>query len=341
MPARLLAAVVLLAAAAPAGARDKDDWVILRNGDRITGEIKSMSRGKLDLSTNDAGRISVEWDKISRLASTHPYEAELTSGERLVGPVSSPEPGLVTVGTPPETRTVPYAEVVELVPMEDEFVNRVRAFLDLGFTLAKSNWATTLSTSGEFSYRARALGATLAFDGYFQDDANNVAVSRWSVSLQGNWYFEDRWRALLAAQAERNDELQLLLRVTLAPGVAHSLVRNGWTELWLTAGLAGSRESYANTDPNLALDLLVAGSWDAFRYDTPKLDMNVTLALLPGLSDFGRLRGNFTIKVKYEVFKDFNVGLTFNDTFDTRPPDPTAPNNDFITSFTIGWSYRR
>ena len=23
------------------------------------------------------------------------------------------------------------------------------------------------------------------------------------------------------------------------------------------------------------------------------------------------------------------------------PPDPTAPNNDFITSLTIGWSYRR
>jgi Protein of unknown function, DUF481 len=337
----VLAAVLLLLAAGPAAARDKDDWVILENGDRLTGEVKSMSRGKLDLSTNDAGRVSIEWDKISRLASTHTYEAELTTGERFTGPLSSPVDGKISVGTAPDSRVVAITDVVQLVPMEDAFLQRVRAFLDLGFTLAKSNWATTLSTSGEFAYRTQALGAKVAFDGYFQDDANNVAVSRWSVSLQGDWYFENRWRALVGVLAERNDELQLLLRATIAPGVAHSVVRNGWTEVWLTGGLAGSREAYVNGESNLALDLLLGASWDAFRYDTPKLDMNVSLVLLPGLTDFGRLRGSFTLKVKYEVFKDFNVGISFNDAFDTRPPDPTAPNNDFITSLTIGWSYRR
>ena len=340
MPRRLLA-IALLLAATPALARVKDDVVILRNGDHLSGEIKSMSRGKLDLSTDDMGRVSIEWDKIERIASSHFYEAELTTGKRFVGPLSSPAAGEVSVGLAPDNVVVPFGAVVELVPMDDEFINRVRAIFDLGFTLAKSNWATTLSTSGEFTYRAHDLGLKLAFDGYFQDDANNVAVSRWSVSLQGDWLFTDRWRTLLGLQAERNDELQLLLRLTLAPGVAHSLVRNGWTELWLTGGLAGTRESYVNTEPSLALDLLVGASWDAFRYDTPKLDLNVSFYLLPGLTDFGRLRGTFNLKVKYEIFRDFNVGISFNDTFDTRPPDPTAPNNDFITSLTIGWSYRR
>ncbi len=133
--------------------------------------------------------------------------------------------------------------------------------------------------------------------------------------------------------------------------MAYSVVRNGWTEVWLTGGLAGSRETYSTTDPSdpagtspadptFALDALLMASWDAFRYDTPKLDMNATLALFPGLSDFGRLRGTFTVRVKYEIFQDFNVGLAFTDTFDTRPPEG-APNNDFITSLTVGWSYRR
>ncbi len=338
---RRLLAIALLVAATPALAREKDDILILRNGDHVTGEIKSMSRGKLDLSTDDMGRVSVEWDKIERIASSHFYEAELTTGKRFIGPLSSPEAGKVSVGLAPDNVVVPFGTVIELVPMDDEFINRVRAIFDLGFTLAKSNWATTLSTSGEFTYRAHDLGLKFNFDGYFQDDANNVAVSRWSVALQGDWLFTERWRAVLAVQAERNDELQLLLRLTVAPGVAHSLVRNGWTELWLTGGLAGTRESYVNTDPSLALDLLVGASWDAFRYDTPKLDLNVSFYLMPGLTDFGRLRGTFNLKVKYEIFRDFNVGLSFNDTFDTRPPDPTAPNNDFITSLTIGWSYRR
>ena len=338
---RALLAATLLLAALPAGAREKTDVVTLPGGDRLTGEIKGMSRGKLDFLTDDAGRLSIEWDKVQNVTSPHLYEAELTSGERLYGTLSSPADGVLAVGSPPMQEVVGITNVVQIVPMDEAFVNRVRAIFDLGFTLAKSNWASTLSTSGEFGYRAEDLGATLKFDGYFQDAENIVAVSRWSASLQGDWYFRNRWRALLGVQGERNDELQLLLRATVAAGVAHSVVRNGWTELWLTGGLAGSWESYLNTDPSYVLDALLVGSWDAFRYDTPKLDSNVSLALLPGLSDIGRLRGTLTVKVKYEIFKDFNVGVSFSDTFDTRPPDPDAPKNDFITSLTVGWSYRR
>jgi hypothetical protein len=338
---RVLLAAALLVAAVPASARDKTDVVILRNGDHLTGEIKGMSRGKLDFNTDDAGRLSIEWDKIKSLSSTHQYEAELTSGVRIYGALSSPADWSLAVGALPTPEVVAVSDVVQLVPMDESFANRVRIIFDLGFTFAKSNWATTLSTSGEFGYRAEDLGAKLTFDGYFQDDKSNVAVSRWTIGVQGDWYFRNRWRALLGVLGEKNDELQLLLRVSVAPGVAYSAVRNGWTELWLTGGVAGSRESYLNTDSNYAVDALLGASWDAFRYDTPKLDMNTTLVLLPGLSDLGRLRGTFTLKVKYEVFKDFNAGVSFSDTFDTRPPDPAAPKNDFIMSLTVGWSYRR
>ena len=243
-----LAAAILLAAL-PAAAREKSDVVILRNGDHLTGEVKGMERGELDFNTDDAGRLSIEWDKVTRVTSEYQYEAELTSGERIYGSLSSPADGELALGALPMPDVISMMDVVQIVPMDEAFVNRVRAAFDLGFTLAKSNWAMTLSTSGQFSYRAEDLGAQLSFDGYFQDDKSNVAVSRWTVALQGNWYFRNRWRALIALQAERNDELQLLLRSTVASGAAYSVVRNGWTELWLTAGLAGSRETYSTTDP--------------------------------------------------------------------------------------------
>jgi hypothetical protein len=300
-----------------------------------------MSRGKLDLLTDDAGRLSIEWDKIRTVSSTHQYEVELRSGVRIYGALSSPTEGNLAVGALPTPEVVAITAVVQIVPMDESFLNRLRVIFDLGFTFAKSNYASTLSTSGEFTFRGEDLGANLTFDGYFQDDANNVAVARYSVGVQGDWFFVNRWRALLGGLVEHNDELQLVLRVSIMPGVAHSVVRNGWTEVWLTGGLAASRETYAVSGSSYALDALLVASWDAIRYDTPKLDMNTTLVLLPGLSDFGRLRGTFSLKVKYEIFKDFNVGVAFSDTFDTRPPDPNAPKNDFITSLTVGWSYRR
>jgi hypothetical protein len=337
---RLIAAALLLAAA-PALAREKTDVVVLRNGDVLTGDIKGMSRGKLDLNTDDAGRPSIKWDKVLRVTSVYSYEVELTSGERYFGVLSSPADRELAVGDLPTAYVFSTDEVVELVPMDDTFFGRVRASFDLGFTFAKANSAATVSTSGDVTYRAQHLGATLAFDGYFQDDASNVAVSQYSVSLQGDLYFEKSWRAFLAAQVYHNDELALILRTSISSGAGYSAVRNTWTEVWLTAGLAGSKEQYTSGDPNYTLDGLLGVSWTAFRYDTPKLDLTTEFFLMPGLSDWGRLRGTFTFKVKYEIFKDFNTGVQFADTFDTRPPDATASKNDYITSLTIGWTFRK
>ncbi len=101
---RALLATALLVAALPAGARDKTDVVILSNGDHLTGEIKGMSRGKLDFNTDDAGRLSIEWAKVQSVTSVHLYEAELTSGERLYGTLSSPVDGVLAIGSPPARR---------------------------------------------------------------------------------------------------------------------------------------------------------------------------------------------------------------------------------------------
>ena len=45
--------------------------------------------------------------------------------------------------------------------------------------------------------------------------------------------------------------------------------------------------------------------------------------------------------MKYELFSDFNVGLSLASTLDSRPPDPAAANTDYVATFTVGWSYRR
>ena len=337
---RLLAAALLLSAA-PALAREKTDVVVLLNGDHLTGEIKGMTRGKLDFNTDDAGRLSIEWDKVLRMTSAFSYEVDLSSGQRFYGVLATPTDRELAVGLLPAGHVVAMSDVVEIVPMDDSFFGRVRAVFDLGFTLAKANSATTLSASGEVAYRAQWFGSKLAFDAYFQDDDSNASVSRYSVMLQGDVYFEKLWRAFLGLGVDHNDQLDLILRVSISAGPAYSVVRNGWTELWLSAGLVGSQEQYTARDATLTLDGLVGASWDAFRYDSPKLDMTTQLVFFPGLSDWGRLRGTFSFHIRYEVIKDFNVGLVFQDTFDTRPPDPNASKNDYIAQLTIGWSYRR
>ena len=47
----------------------KTDIVVMSNGDRITGEVKSLSRGLLQYSTNAMGTLQIQWDSIASVTS--------------------------------------------------------------------------------------------------------------------------------------------------------------------------------------------------------------------------------------------------------------------------------
>jgi hypothetical protein len=321
-----------------AEAAPKTDVVVLGNGDHFTGEIKGMSRGQLDFKTDDAGRLSIEWTKVARVTSTHIFEVELTSGQKYYGALQSPLDQHVEVGTG-EKDVFPVEEIITITPMDEWFWARVKANLDLGFTLAKSNKALTLSGDGDFSYRGEHFGGAIDFNTYIQNDANSTAVGQGSVTLTGTYYFQ-KWRAQLQIGADTNDELALTLRLDVGAGVAYPVLRNNIMELWLSGGLFAARELYTSGTPNFNLAAALGGEWEVFVYDHPKLSTSVTAVLLPVLTELWRTRGNAVIKVKYELFYNFFVGLNFSFTFDTQPPDPTASHTDYLLSITIGWSYR-
>ena len=170
-----------------AEARERTDAIVLTNGDHLTGEIVGMSRGMVDFRGVDTGRFSFEWLNVAKVTSEFVYMVEVSSGETYLGPLlASDASGTLRVG--PEA--IPIDRVVAITSIDASFWARVRAFLDVGFTLAKSNNATTFSADGEFAF------------------------SRNSLLLSGTYYFTP-WRAILFTGLDQNVELDLLLRVSL------------------------------------------------------------------------------------------------------------------------------
>jgi len=331
--------LLALAVALPAAAREKSDLVVLVNGNNINGEIMGLARGKLDYKTDDAGRLSIEWLKVVRVTSTYTYEVETSAGERRYSALRLPSGGGDGAVQLDDGTTIPIADVVALVPLEAGFFSRLSAYLDLGFALAKANKAVTLNTDGLVAYRGERMGTSLQYSLYVQDSSNVATASNGSIQLIGDLYF-GRWMAQLSLGAEQNSELDLKLRLTLSGGAAYSAIQNNSMELTAKAGLAGVREQYSTGDPSWYLTGYLAGSWEVFRYDSPKLDAGISVAAYPYFTDLGRVRVETNIRVKYELFSDFNVGLNVSDTYDSRPPE-SGSNNDYNLSVTIGWSYRR
>jgi hypothetical protein len=338
-PSAASAALLALAMALPAVAREKTDLVVLVNGNNINGEIMGLARGKLDCKTEDAGRLSIEWLKVARVTSTFVYEVETTAGVKRYSALFPPdgdERGVVQLH---DGTRIPVAEIVSLVPIDAGFFSRLSAYFDLGFTLAKANDALTLSTDGFVGYRGERLGTSIQFNLYVQGTNRTPAASSASIQWMGDLYF-GRWTATVGVVAQENSELDLKLRLIMPGGARYSAIQTNLMELLATAGLAGIREQYTTGGPTWYLAGYLAGSWSLFRYDSPKLDAGIDLAAYPYLTDFGRVLLQGSVRVTYEVFLDFNVGLNFTDTYDTRPPEGGV-KNDYNMSVTIGWSYRR
>jgi hypothetical protein len=327
----------------------KTDLVILANGDRLTGEIKGVSQGKLDYSTDDAGRPSIEWEKVVRITSVHSFEVEVRSGLKYFGRLAPSDRDSVLVVAGARTDTLRIADVVLVNQLGASFFRRTKAYLDVGFTFAKANLATTISVDGQVDYRGPRYGGLFSFESYVQGQEESPTTSRNTLTGQLNRFLPKRWSVGVFSKYEQNDELNLLGRGSLGAGVSRMVRQSNRAELSLSAGLVGTREHFSLVDTAAAsadtsrsnLEGLLSLDWSAFRFDSPKLDLSTSLTVYPSLSDLGRVRTDLSLRLKYELVRDFFVGLSFSDNFDSRPPDPNATRNDFVTSFTIGWSYRR
>ena len=335
-------AVSALAAARPATAA-KTDILVLRNGDRITGEVKSLSRGKLSYSTDDAGKLAVEWEKVARLTSRTRFDAEDVSGRRYFGSLTPSERDGFVVFTNGANDTLPILRVIGMAPINATFVQRLSAYLDMGFTLAKANAAETFSLSGMVAYRGPSVGTQFSYDSYAQGQENVPTTTRNTIRESVSWFLQHRWSAVALVQFEQNDELNLDHRVTLGGVVERVLSRSNRMDLSVGAGLVGTDERYragATTSDNTSLEGLLAADWQVFHFDSPKLDFSTNVALFPSFTQSGRWRGQSNFRLVYELFKDFNTGIRFTDAFDSSPPEG-ATKNDYTVELTVGWSYRR
>src|SRR4051812_41081821 len=131
------AAALFLAGAASA---QKTDVVVLSNGDRITGEIKSYGSGKLAVDTAHSGWGKVKWTLIESIASDKQFEIEAIDGRKFYGSLSASDPvgGLVIVSGSDRTE-IPFLSVFALSPVFQTFWKRWDGSLDMGFNYTSSS----------------------------------------------------------------------------------------------------------------------------------------------------------------------------------------------------------
>jgi hypothetical protein len=340
------AAVALLAALAgwapPVLAAPKTDVIVLVNGDRITGEIKSLDHNQLKVSTDHMGTVYIEWEDIRRVQTNQYLLLERTDGSRFYGQLApSGEDARLLVRrdarTPPEA--VDLAAVVRARPIEGGgFIDRLDGYVSAGVDLSQSGDNTSLDFAGGLSSRDRLREWSIDGSMTLTDDADGKS-DRYDVS--GVLRRRLRGQNFYAGQLgfARNSELDLNLRSAVGGGVGRYFVRNNRVEWLGGVGLSYSHENYVNQDPLDSIEVLLGTEFSIFRYDFPETDIGGALSVLPSLTQSGRYRSEAELHAKYEFVDDLFFELRMYGSYDSKPPGEEAASSDYGFVTSLGYSF--
>ncbi len=330
--------LVVFGAPAPAAAQ-KTDVVVLVNGDTLTCEIKLLDRGRLQVSTDHLGTVNIEWDKVVSVTADRVFRVETSGGLRLLGRLATSEARHLDVVQDTGTVSVDQAEVVYVYPIGRSFWSQLDGGMNTGLSYTQSSGIAQLNVGANVLYRRPSLQVSATASSYFTADENGENTSRHAADLGLARYFKQRSIWLLQGGFMRNEELGYTARTTMSAGLGQFLVHTNRAILTVGGGLSTSREVPLEGTSTQELELLVSARHSFFTYDSPKTDLATMVNLYPSLTSWGRVRMEFDGRLSREVVKDFTVGFSIYDSYDSRPPTEGARRNDVGLSLTIGWTF--
>ena len=333
-----LLALCVLAAGRPAEAADTD-VVVLRNGDRMHGEIKGMQYGRLQFSTTTMSTVYVEWDKVAGLVSPSFFEFELMDGARYYGSLEPADAGALGVAFEGQITALDAARVVRIRLIKSSFWDRLDGSISLGASYTKSSGIGQGSVNVSVGTRRPAFELRTDFSTTVTVQPDQPDQSRTVGSVSYLKMMRNRWFVPGTGRLERNTDLGLDLRSSVGGGIGRYFVQTNQSVLGAAAGLVLNRENPVDGDSTTNVEAFFGATYEFFTYDTPKTDIDTRFLIYPSLTVSGRYRTEFNLTLSREIVKDFTVGATAYDSYDNKPPAGSSSTHDFGISLNIGWTF--
>jgi len=187
-PGLILASTLFLTT--PGFARNNNDVVVMKNGDRLTCEIKGLDDGVLSVSLDYVdGTVSLQWSKVARLESAQKFIVKTQDGSVHSGRLLSTEP----VAAQPmkiqieekgaKTAVVEARQVVKITQTSERFWQRFNGAIDFGIDHSKGNNATQYSLGAETSYIRERWAAMSSFNSNLSANSGSTTSTRQQVDI--------------------------------------------------------------------------------------------------------------------------------------------------------------
>lgn len=327
----------------------KNDVLYMKNGDKLTCEIKSMDAGAIYVSLDYVnGNISVEWARLARLESPNLFLVSLDDGTVYNGriaihPVEGTDSVLMVI-TEIDGRVATFdkSRIASFSSTGASFWGRLNGSISSGVSYAKGNETTTYSISSTVGYPRPRWSAAVGFNSNFSNSSGADAATRNQLQLTAahlmrwnNWYYTGFGNGL------QSSEQQIALQTMLGGGVGRYLRKTSNVRISAVGGVVWQGTTYesgvstASREDMLGVLLLGTVSYVKFK----KTTLTMTVNAIPSLTEAGRFYFNTNASYFLKLFGQINWNLSFYGNWDTQPPAGTSGNDYGINSglsFTFG-----
>lgn len=318
----------------------KNDTIYLRNGDRITGELKKFEYGLLDLSTDAMKTISIEFDRINSIHSSKFFEIRMKSGEKFFGHLQKSDV-LSTVNVITVTDTLPKRlwDIILIVPIKRTFFQKIDGSLDLGLSYTKASDVFQYSLNFNLTHRTNFYSTRFELESILTDDGEKKTNNS-TLGLDVTHYLPNKWFTSIIAQGQQNTELNLDYRLQAGYGVGYDIARTNVIRFYALGGLLVNQEhtiDIDDTSQNIEALLKLKLKW--FKYRHPKIDVSSNFNTYTSITSFGRVRLEYNLSSKFEIVKDLFLNLQLYDYYDNETSDGSKANNDWGIITSIGFTF--
>jgi len=322
-------------------ARDKSDVVVLRNGDRLSGDIHSLEFGILTLSTDNMSTLSIEWPAVRSVTSKFEFAIERRDGTKYHGVIATSDDGSdLVIQSEGGSVRIPMAEVERISRFSPRFWDRINGGLSIGFSYSKSSSIQVGNVNFNANYRSTAIESSLAFSSNTTKDSSGSTTDRQLLSGAVQFLRQSRNFWGLLASLERDQSLGIDARLTAGAGIGRRFLQTSFSELTGVVGLVGTEEWIVDkSEPRASVEAVAGGSWQVFRFIEPKTRLNLSLYVFPSLTESGRYRSTGDLSLTHKFPHDVTVGLTGYLSYDNQPPESGAAKSDYGVTFNLGYTF--
>jgi hypothetical protein len=341
-----LSAVLLLAT--PLFAREKTDVIVMKNGDRITCEIKGLDAGVLYVSIDYVdGTTSVDWSKVAHLESAQLFIVRTQDGSVHKGTLKTVEteaqmPVRIQILESPERKAVvDKPQIVNMAETSEKFRQRFNGAINWGIIYSKGNNSTQYNLGSQVEYLRPRWSVQANLSSSLSSSTGTTASTQNRLNLNGlhllpwNNYFY-----AVVGNFLQSSEQGIRLQTSLGGGIGRYLKNTNLATISVMGGVAWQGTDYQTAAVAVSRQneaaALIAADVKFFRFSKTNLDINALV--FPALSEPGRVRFNTTASCYVKLVKNLSWNISFYGNWDNRPP-ANFSGSDYGSSSGISWTF--